>query len=112
MVMDTADLVPGFLINYNPTGASRGSQSQISFSVAALNMTQALLQNPEMLRAESSFPSIFYLNFLFLSAAFQGSQVLGTPLQAEQGCLFIRVHQSHTKGYGQGPNVFDIRACH
>lgn len=60
MVMDTADRVPGIVISYKPAGASRASESQISSGVVALNINQALLQNPEMLRGgKSSFPSYF-----------------------------------------------------
>lgn len=59
--MDTTDRVPGFWIHCKSTGACRVSESQLSFG--ALNINQALLQNPEMLRGQSSFPLIFYLNF-------------------------------------------------
>lgn len=64
MLMDIIDHVPGVWINYKPTGASRVSQTQLSFGVGALNINQALLQNPQMLRGgEISLPSIFNLNF-------------------------------------------------
>lgn len=55
MVMGTIDLMPAFLIHCKPRGASRVPENQISFGVEALNINQALLQNPEVLRGESSF---------------------------------------------------------
>lgn len=64
MVMDTADHVPGTVINYKPAGASRVSESQISSGVVALNINQALLQNPEMLRGKKLLPLIFFTSIL------------------------------------------------
>lgn len=64
MLMDIIDHVPGVWINYKPTGASRVSQTQLSFGVGALNINQALLQNPQMLRGGKS-PSPPFLTSIF-----------------------------------------------
>lgn len=75
VLMDTIDHV---LINCKPTGASRVSQSQLSFGVAALNINQALLQNPEMLRGgKSPSPPFFTSIFFFCKCCFSGLSSAG-----------------------------------